>query len=215
MQSDTAKQHLLLRGIPVAVRAALALQKATLIDAILVVTRKEDIPVFQEYKRSYQIDKIIAVTEGGATRRESALNGILAMPDKYRYVAIHDAARCLTDPRDIDRVVTEGIRHGAASLAIPAVDTVKFVGKTGLTLTENQPPRGSIRQMQTPQVFLADLYRAAAYTAHKDGFEATDDCSLIEHIGKSCFLTEGSERNIKITTPLDLKIAEALLEDSE
>lgn len=213
MQSDIPKQHLLLRGIPVAVRSALAFENASSVDAVIIVTRPEDTSLFREYCGQYHLSKVTDIVPGGATRQESAWMGLLAMPDRYRYLAIHDAARCLITPDDIDRVVSDAILYGAAAASVPATDTVKLTDRHGNTLTAGQPARDSLRLVQTPQVFLADLYRAAAYTARKDGFVATDDCALLEHCGKSCHMTDCSPRNLKITRPEDLLLAAALLEE--
>ena len=112
----------------------------------------------------------------------------------------------------IDRTVRAAHSYGAAAPAIPVKDTIKTT-QGGLVL--NTPDRSMLRAIQTPQVFDYDLLRAALQKARKDKLSITDDCSAVEHLGMKIRLVEGDERNIKITTPLDLKVARVYMEGME
>lgn len=213
----TPKQHRLLLGIPVIVRAALALQKADSVDGILAVIREGEEALYEEYKAEYRLTKLLGTVTGGKSRLESALRGLRAVPGEYDYIAIHDGARCLTTPEEIDRVVADAAVYRAASAAVRSVDTVKrSYAAGGFTRIKGQPPRSQLFCMQTPQVFDISLYRAAASAAEKsDSAEITDDCSLLEAMGVRCRLTLCSRENLKITTEEDLLFAEAILRRRE
>ena len=127
-----------------------------------------------------------------------------------KLAAIHDGARPLISQAVIDRTVRAAHSYGAAAPAIPVKDTVKVV-KSGLVMAT--PDRDTLRAVQTPQVFDFDLLRGALKKAEEEGTSVTDDCSAVERMGMSVKLVEGDEGNLKVTTPLDLKIAELLLED--
>lgn len=215
MGSALPKQHLLLRGIPVVVRSALALEQTTAVREIVAVVRPGEEALYEDYKKTYSLSKLKLTVSGGETRQESAMNGLLAADPKATHLLFHDAARCLITPADIEAVILDALAYRAAALATPAKDTVKIAPRKLSELV--QPERKNVCLVQTPQVFHADLYRAAAYQAKKDGVTGTDDCSLLEHIGVPCRMTvtERSERNFKITTKTDLLLAEALLAAEE
>lgn len=215
MGSALPKQHLLLRGIPVVVRSALALEAAPSVREIIAVIRPGEETLYDDYKKSYSLTKLKMTVPGGQTRQESSMNGLLAADPKATHLLFHDAARCLVTPEDIEAVILDALAYRAASLAAPAKDTVKLAPRKQSELA--QPERKNVYLVQTPQVFYADLYRAAAYQAKKDGFTGTDDCSLLEHIGVPCRMTvtDGCDRNFKITTKTDLLLAEALLAADE
>ena len=126
--------------------------------------------------------------------------------------AIQDGARPLITWQVIDRVVRAANSYGAAAPAIPVKDTIKVV-QGGIV--KETPDRKTLQAVQTPQVFDADLLRAALRKAAKDGTEVTDDSSAVERLGMSVKIVEGDERNIKVTTPMDLKIAQMLLEEQK
>ena len=136
--------------------------------------------------------------------------GLNALSDKVKLVAVQDGARPFAGWQLIDRVVRAANSYGAAAPAIAVKDTIKTV-KGGIVA--NTPDRSTLQAVQTPQVFDFDLLRGALQKAKADGAAITDDCSAVEWLGMSVKIVEGDERNIKITTPLDLKIAELLLED--
>ena len=197
-----------LGGEPMIVRTVRAFQECDAIREIVVVTREDLLVKVMGLCKNY--DKVKAVVVGGKDRPESVSNGLNALSDKVKLAAIHDGARPLVSFEVIDRTVRAANSYGAAAPAIPVKDTIK---NTSGTLAISTPDRASLRAVQTPQVFDFDLLRGALKQAQKDKLAITDDCSAVEHLGFKIKLVEGDERNIKITTPLDLKVAELFLED--
>ena len=177
---------------------------------IVVVTRGDLIPAVTEIGVMYK--KVIAVVAGGSTRQESVHLGLNALSPDTELAAIHDGARPLVTWQLIDRVVRAAYSYGAAAPAVPVKDTIKVVSSGVVTST---PDRASLRAVQTPQVFDFDLLRGALQKAEEDGAQVTDDCSAVERLGMKIKIVEGDEKNLKITTPMDLKIAEMLLEEME
>lgn len=145
---------------------------------------------------------------GGAERQDSVAAGLAALPPEAEWVAVHDAARCLVRPADVERVVAAARESGAALLAVPVRDTIKRVRGGAVVET---PPRAECWAAQTPQVFRTELLREALAKAAAAGFRATDDASLVERLGVPVRVVEGDPGNVKITTPADLRAAEARL----
>ena len=197
-----------LRGEPMIARTVRAFQECDAISEIVVVTREDLIVPIGRLTRD--MGKVTAVVAGGASRQESVHLGLNALSDKVKLAAIHDGARPFVTWQLIDWVVRAANSYGAAAPAIPVKDTIKEV--QGFVV-KNTPDRSALRAVQTPQVFDFDILRAALKKAKADGAEVTDDCSAVERMGMSVKIVEGDERNIKITTPLDLKIGELLLEE--
>ena len=155
-------------------------------------------------------DKVRAVVCGGASRQKSVGLGMNALSNKVKLVAVQDGARPLITEAVIDRTVRAAHSYGAAAPAVPVKDTIKVV--TGGVVKET-PDRAALQAVQTPQVFDFDLLRGALKKANQEGAAVTDDCSAVERLGMSVKIVEGDERNIKVTTPMDLKIAKLLLEE--
>ena len=199
----------LLDGVPVLVRTLTALQRAERVDEIVVATREEDLVAISQLCRTYGISKCSKVVRGGEDRVHSVLLAALEADPRSELLAVQDGARPLVTPELIDRVVELAARCGAAAPAVPEKDTIKVVDDRDTVAST--PERARLRAVQTPQVFQADLLKAALQSALDAGAAVTDDCSAVERLGKSVTLTEGDERNLKITTPVDLVIAEALL----
>ena len=197
-----------LGGEPMIARTVRAFQECDAISEIVVVTREDLIVPIGKLTRD--MSKVTAVVAGGASRQESVHLGLNALSDKIKLAAIHDGARPFVTWQLIDWVVRAANSYGAAAPAIPVKDTIKEV--QGFVV-KNTPDRSALRAVQTPQVFDFDILRAALKKAKDDGAEVTDDCSAVERMGMSVKIVEGDERNIKITTPLDLKIGELLLEE--
>ena len=197
-----------LRGEPVILRTVRAFQETDAIREIVIVTREDLIMPVSDLCAG--LDKVKAVVVGGGSRQESVWLGLNALSKGIELAAIQDGARPLVTPVLIDRTVRAAHSYGAAAPAIPVKDTIK-VEKSGLI--ESTPDRSTLRAVQTPQVFDFDLLRGALQKARNDGAEVTDDCSAVERLGMKIRLVEGEERNLKVTTPLDLKIAELLLEE--
>ena len=203
------KQAVSLLDVPVLIHTLRAYDSADCIDEIIIVTKKEDIELWQKQCELYSIKKVTKIIEGGATRQDSVLLGFEAINDKAKFVAIADGARCLTTPININDVCFAAYKHKAATAAHKATDTVK-IAHNGRFI-ESTPDRETIWLAQTPQVFKTSLYRAAAYTCLKEKVAVTDDNSLVEFIGHPIYLVECGAQNIKITTKDDVIIAESIL----
>ena len=203
------KQMMMLGETPVIVRTLMAFQASQLINEIIVVARREELSAYHGFKEQFGLTKLTRVVVGGETRQESVLRGFEAIDDHSDFVAIHDGARCLIETRDIDKVLNAAFRNGAATAAVKAVDTVKQADSRGFVA--QTLPRQDMWLAQTPQIFKTEVYRCAAYVCKEEGFEATDDNALCEHVGFSVKLVECSRENIKITTETDMAIAEAIL----
>lgn len=200
------KQLELIDGMPVVVKSALALDNCHSINEIIIATRAEDIDLVSNLCMDFGVGKLSGVVAGGDTRMESVRNAISAIDKDSQYIAIHDGARPLVTSEDIERVIADAKKHGAAALGVPVKDTIKQVSKKGFI--EDTPPRQSLFAAQTPQVFKLSLYLEAMEYSTKD---ITDDCQLIENMGETVFITNGSYSNIKLTTPEDFQIGKALI----
>lgn len=197
-----------LGGEPMLKKSIRVFQECNVINEIVVVTREDLIPLVTDLCSSFQ--KVTAIVAGGADRPASVQAGLSAISPKSKLVAIHDGARPLITLEVIDRTVRAAHSYGAAAPAIPVKDTIKVVEKG---LVNTTPDRSTLFAVQTPQVFDADFLRVALKKAADDQAAITDDCSAVERMGMSVKIVEGDERNLKVTTPLDLLVAEKLLED--
>lgn len=198
-----------LGGEPMIVKTVRAFQQCDAIREIVVVTRPDLIVPIMDLCAS--MDKVRAVVAGGSSRQASVSLGLNALSEKVKLAAIQDGARPFVTWQLIDRVVRAAHSFGAAAPAIPVKDTIKEVVGG---VVKQTPDRSTLFAVQTPQVFDFDLLRAALKKAEQDEAQVTDDCSAVERMGMSVKIVEGDERNIKVTTPLDLKIAELLLEET-
>ena len=196
-----------LEGQPMIKRTVEMFQGCDAVSEIVVVTREDLILPITNLCKS--CDKVIAVIAGGSSRQESVYRGINALSGKVKLAAIHDGARPLVTWQVIDRAIRAGNTYHAAAPAIPVKDTIKTV-QGGVVI--NTPDRSTLQAVQTPQVFDIDLIRGALKQALDEDAPITDDCSAVERLGMSVKIVEGDEENIKVTTPMDLKIAEMLLE---
>ena len=206
------KQLTELDGVPVLVRTLLALENARRVDTIAVAAREDQLVEISRLCREYGITKCAKVVRGGENRVHSVLLAALEAGDA-ELLAVQDGARPLTTPQLIDEVIALAERCGAAAPAVQVKDTVKQVRSDGAV--ERTLDRSALRAVQTPQVFQADLLKAALQSALESGAAVTDDCGAVERLGKTVYLTEGDETNLKITTPADLILAEALLRARE
>ena len=197
-----------LNGEPLVMYSVRAFQNCDAIKEIVVVTRQD--LVLPIMSLCAGIDKVRAVVAGGRSRPESVSAGLNALSDKVRLAAIHDGARPLITWQVIDRAVRAANSYGAAAPGIPVKDTIKVV--TG-GVVEETPDRKKLYAIQTPQVFDIALLRGALKKAKDDGAEITDDCSAVERMGMSVKIVEGDERNLKVTTPIDLAVAKLFLEE--
>ena len=196
-------------GEPMIVRTVRQFQACDAIREIIVVTREDLIVPIMDL--CHEFSKLKAVVIGGETRQKSVSMGLNALSDKCKLVAVQDGARPFASWQLIDRVVRAANTYGAAAPAIAVKDTVKVV--RGGIVSET-PDRSALRAVQTPQVFDFDLLRGALKKAEADAVAITDDCAAVEHLGMPVRIVEGEETNIKVTTPLDLKLAELILEET-
>lgn len=201
-----------LNGQPVIRHTLKAFQKNPNIDEIIVVTRENILEKLAEKCLEWGFFKVKAVILGGKDRVESVSIGCNAASKKAKFFAIHDGARPLVSQKIITETVQKCYKFSASSPAIPVKDTIK-VAKTGVV--KSTPPRDELMAIQTPQVFDADLLRAALAYVKENNLAVTDDCSCVEAMGMRVVLSAGEERNIKITTPIDLEIAEIWLKKGE
>ena len=207
------KQLYELCGKPVLAHTLLAYQKCPLIKEIVVVTRPTEFDEVFEIAKKYGIKKLKRITAGGATRQDSAKNGVDKLSEEIQYVAIADGARCLTTPLQIAQVCLKAYRHKAASAAHAVADSMKRATPSGFV--KESVDREHLWAVQTPQIFHKALYQAAVFNAERTGFTATDDNALIEHLGYRIRLVECGNENLKITTKKDLALAEAILAHRE
>lgn len=213
MGGGTNKLLLPLDGIPVLIRTLDALQRAERVDEIIVATREEELVEIAQLCHTYGITKCKKVVRGGESRAHSVMLAALEADKSMELLAVQDGARPLVTPALIDSVIAAATRCGAAAPAVPVKDTIKCVREDGAVAQTLD--RSALRAVQTPQVFTADVLKAALQSVLEQGIEVTDDCGAVERLGKVVFLTEGEETNLKITTPADLVLAEAILKDRE
>ncbi len=199
-----------LRGEPMIVHTVREFQNCDAISEIVIVTREDLILPITGLCRN--MPKVTAVVAGGKSRQESVHLGLNALSEKVKLAAIQDGARPLITWQVIDRVVRAANTYGAAAPAIPVKDTIKVVEGR---MVKQTPDRAALFAVQTPQVFDFDLLRGALKKAELDKAQVTDDCSAVERLGMKVKIVEGDERNIKVTTPLDLKLAEMLMEEKQ
>ena len=199
-----------LGGEPMILRTVRAFEDCETVKEIVIVTREDLMGPIAELCSGFT--KIRSVVQGGSSRQESVKLGLLAFSKEVRLAVVHDGARPLVSGELIDKVIRAAHSYGAAAPAIPVKDTIKVFEGGFIAAT---PDRSTLRAVQTPQVMDRDLLLGALEKAEQEGIALTDDCSAVEHIGMRVRLVEGEERNLKVTTPLDLKIAELLLEEKK
>ena len=210
--ADIPKQHIEICGKSVVCRTLLAFSECPYVDEIIIAAKKDDFDIYRELIKKYDLKKVKAVTVGGADRQESALRAFLKISDDTKFVAVHDAARCLVTPEQIRDVAVEAFSCGAAIAACKAKDTVKIADKNTIKET---PERENVWLASTPQIMRVDMYRACIYTAKKDGYKGTDDASLAERLGFPVRVVDVGYENIKITTKIDLITAQAVIQERE
>ena len=202
------KQFVPVLGVPVLLRTVQVFEESDLINDIIVVTAEDDVAYCKELLGD-TITKLRCVIPGGASRQESAKAGLEAIDPKSEFIAIHDGARCLVTVDIIERTLKRAYETGAAAAAEKAVDTVKYGSEAGII--EKTIDRDHVWLMKTPQIFLANMYRAGVYSAERDGASVTDDCMLVERIGFKVHAVDCGHENIKLTYATDKIIAEAIL----
>ena len=207
MGGRMSKQLIPLCGRPVIEYTIRAFQNCDLIDEIIVVARPHDIDDIAHTAFSFR--KVMAVTAGAQDRSGSVRRGIHAASKRATHYAIHDGARMLVTESEISRVVLAAFEYGAATLGTPVTDTIKVVSNDMDIVST--PERSTLYAVQTPQVFERSLYMRASQHAMDDHLTVTDDCAMVEAIGERVKVVRGEYSNIKLTTPADITIAEAIL----
>jgi 2-C-methyl-D-erythritol 4-phosphate cytidylyltransferase len=213
MGGDTSKQFILIDGVPVIARTLKAFEIAERIREVVIAARQEDISQMYALIQDYEITKVKQIITGGETRQESVFRAIAQVDENADFLAIHDGARPLIRPQEIDLAVSAAVEHGAAALGVPVKDTVKQVDADGKIV--DTPERSTLWAVQTPQVFSRALYLRAAEQAGEAAAQLTDDCQLIERTGAPVYLVRGAYANLKITTPEDVFAAEGILRATE
>jgi 2-C-methyl-D-erythritol 4-phosphate cytidylyltransferase len=210
MKSDRPKQLLVLNGTPIIVHTIRKFDACPAIDYVIVTAPREALEEVRQLVNSAGIRKSITVVEGGERRQDSVAAGLQHLIPGTEIVAVHDGVRPFVSVEDIENVVRQAERSGAAILGVPIVDTVKQVEKD---VVESTLTREHLVLAQTPQAFRTSILKQAFESAAKDEYYGTDESSLVERIGHSVAIVRGSERNIKITRPSDLTLARAFLEE--
>lgn len=209
MRAGMNKVFLELAGKPILVHTLLRFSSSRAIDSLVVVVAEAEVSYIKELLQGVHGLKPFKVVPGGAERQYSIYNGLKAVPEDTEIILVHDAARPLVSTAAIEKVVAGAREVGGAIAAVPEKCTVKVVSADGLVQTT--PPRETLWEVQTPQGFRREILMEAYRKAEEDGFLGTDDSSLVERIGCPVKVVMSDYRNIKVTTPEDLTIAEALL----
>lgn len=203
------KQLMSLAGVPVLVHSMRALEQVSGLRGVVLVAPPDNLGQFRKTTAVWGLKKVAAVVPGGINRQQSVLSGLLAVPSACEVVLVHDGARPLVTAGEIEELIAASVEFGAATLAVPVKDTVKEVGTDGFVA--RTPDREKLWLTLTPQGFSYDILMQAHCLAKERGDVYTDDASLTEAAGHRVKIVRGSYRNIKITTPEDIAVAEALL----
>lgn len=202
----TAKQFLPLRGESVLVHTVRLFSESPLVDEIVIAAG--DLETTRELVGAFP--KVTHIVRGGAERQDSVWAGLEMVHSRPRIVAVHDAARPLLPAQVLEGVLKAAADHLAQVVAVPVKDTVKVVSPEGVVKTT--PERSTLWAVQTPQVFWVETLVRAFRQAQAEGYIGTDDAALVERLGVPVQVYVGSHENIKLTTPEDFRVAEAILE---
>lgn len=209
MAADRPKQFLELGGVPIIIRTLRVFEECNAIHEIIVVMASEHSAEFLSLAQKQNLTKLARVVPGGATRAESVLQGLRAVREATaQIVAVHDAVRPFVTADEIERTVAAAENEGAAILVSRPVDTIKEVVDGAVVKTLK---RGDLRNALTPQCFTYKLLRSAYEGVDVSDPDLTDESRIVERLGVKIVTVEGSARNIKITRPADLALAEALI----
>jgi 2-C-methyl-D-erythritol 4-phosphate cytidylyltransferase len=215
MGAESPKQFRLLDGMPVVIFTLKRLAACPSISEFLVATRADEVDALAAQIAKERLGRPTLVVRGGDTRQQSVASALGEAPQDAELILVHDAVRPLVTREQVERVIAEAGARGAAILGIPAMDTVKEVKRTSLpgdvALITTTIPRERLVLAQTPQVFSAALLREAFKRAATEGATASDEAGLVERL-HDVYVVLGSERNLKITRPGDIELAEFYLE---
>ena len=209
MGSDRNKLLLSLLGKPLLAWTLEVAEASAHITWIGIMGQPADFPDFQEIIAISPLTKPVQLIQGGQTRQESVYNGLQALPEPAERVLIHDGARCLATPDLFNRCAEVLLNFPGLIAAVPVKDTIKVTDKTGFV--KDTPDRSQLWAAQTPQGFEVKLLKDCHAKGRQFGWEVTDDAALFEKCGLSVRIVQGEETNLKVTTPMDLAIAEFIL----
>ncbi|MGE4284565.1 MAG: 2-C-methyl-D-erythritol 4-phosphate cytidylyltransferase [Clostridia bacterium] len=213
MQSSKNKQFINIIDRPVLAYTLQAFEDCGAVDEIIIVAREQDIMLCKEIVDISKLNKVKKIILGGRERQDSVYNGLQEISDKSSIVIVHDGARPLIIPKHIEIAVDTAIKYGAAAVGVRVKDTIKLVDDEKNIL--DTLDRSRLWAVQTPQVFKVQWLRQAYIKAREEEITATDDCMLVERLGYHVKMVEGSYENIKITTPEDIFLAEAIIDGRE
>ncbi len=212
--SRLPKPFIEIGGKSILERTILRFLKIDCLRQVIVATSPEYVPVLEQMFSSFSNSTIeFTVVEGGSERQHSIFNALKMVRREIELVAVHDAVRPFVSVENILQCISVAEQVGGAVLGVPAKDTIKKVNSEGVIV--ETPKRAQLWQAQTPQIFQKALLGKAYDIAIKEGFFGTDDSSLVEHIGGKVKMVEGDRSNLKITYPIDLKIAELLIQEEQ
>ena len=211
MGSDRNKLLLRLLDQPLLAWTLTAAEAAQTINWIGIIGQPDDFTDFKEILSQLNLTKSIQLIVGGNTRQESVYNGLQALPSDAQRVLIHDGARCLATPELFDRCAEALATCQGLIAAVPVKDTIKIVDESQIIV--DTPDRSNLWAAQTPQGFAVELLKRCHTQGKELGWEVTDDAALFEKCGLPVKIVEGEETNLKVTTPVDLAIAEFILRD--
>jgi 2-C-methyl-D-erythritol 4-phosphate cytidylyltransferase len=211
MHTDRAKQMLELAGVPLLVHTLRRFEACEAVHQVILVLQPNLTSDVLALISRHNLKKIARVVGGGAERQDSVYRGLqVIQPQTAGVVAVHDAVRPFVRPEEIRLVIERAEATGAALMALAATETIKQVHRGRVQRTLD---RKRIYHAQTPQAFRYEIIKEAYDRAYKEGYAATDDSQLVERAGHRVSVIEGSPINIKITRPLDLRVAEAIQEE--
>jgi len=209
MESQKNKQFLELSGKAVIIHTLLAFEKCDYVDEIIIVTKQSEIELFKELILTYSLKKTIKYVVGGKTRQASVYQGIMAVNEESKFVAVHDGARPFIKATDLSRLFETAYELKSVAAGVPSKDTIKRVGPNNEVIETLN--RNELWNIQTPQIFERLLIEAAYKFAERENYQGTDDSSLVEYMGESVYIVMGNYENIKITTAEDIKMGELIL----
>ena len=209
MGSKIPKPYLLLNGKSVLERTLSCFRELNSLQQVIVSTSESFSDQTSEILDRLFKDIDTVVVEGGERRQDSIYNAFQKVSDSVQYIAVHDAVRPFIKAERIKDCLITSAEMGAAIIGVPVNDTIKQVNNDGVI--RNTPDRSKLWQAQTPQIFRKDLYREAYQHACDNNINVTDDASLFEASGKDVKVIEGDRENLKLTYPVDFRIAEMLL----
>lgn len=212
MGSRIPKPFLKLRGVTILEHTIKSFANVDFVTQIIVSTSRDRVKEVKSILNNFS-DKVehMSVVEGGLERQDSINNALSIVSENVELVAVHDAVRPFISKELIEECSQAALKFGGAIIAVPAKDTIKEVGVDAII--QNTPDRSKLWQAQTPQIFQTKLIKKAYRSADENNFIGTDDASLVERIKGTVKVIEGDRRNLKITYPIDLKVAELILDE--